>query len=229
MNDIIFMDRTHAGQLLGGTLEKYADRPDVVVLALPRGGVPVAFEVAKRLHAPLDLMIVRKLGVPGWEELAMGAIASGGVRVINELVVRQSKIDDAAIERTAAAELMELQRREKAYRGHTDPPDVAGKTVILVDDGIATGSTIEAAVRALRQQNPAKIVVAVPTAAADSCDRLEPLVDELVALMRPIYFHAVGQWYENFHQTTDAEVKYLMTEAGARPPPRNPAGQGSIG
>ncbi len=218
MNEVIFTDRAHAGQLLAGALKKYADRPDVIVLGLPRGGVPVAYEVAKRLHAPIDVMVVRKLGVPGWEELAMGAIASGGVRVINEDVVRGSNIRPESIERVAAAELEELQRREMIFRGHTGAPDVKGKTVILVDDGIATGSTIRAAVQALHQQEPAKIVIAVPTAAADSCDKLEPMVDELIALMRPIYFHAVGQWYENFQQTTDTEVRELMADARAFEP-----------
>lgn len=220
MNEIIFANRVHAGQLLAGALRKYADRADVIVLGLPRGGVPVAFEVAKRLHAPLDVMVVRKLGVPGWEELAMGAIASGGVRVINEDVVRGSNIPPESIERVAAAELEELHRREMIFRGHTGAPDVKGKIVILVDDGIATGSTIHAAVQALHQQEPAKIVIAVPTAAADSCDKLAPMVDELIALMRPIYFHAVGQWYEDFQQTTDAEVKRLIEDARALEPAR---------
>lgn len=231
MNEFLFADRAQAGQLLAKALGKYAGRNDVIVLALPRGGVPVGYEVAKQLHAPLDVMVVRKLGVPGWEELAMGAIASGGVRVINEEVVRSSNIRPESIERVAAAELQELQRRETAYRGHTGAPEVRGKTVILVDDGIATGSTIRAAVEALRQQGPAKIVIAVPTAAPDSCERLAPLVDELVALMRPFYFHAVGQWYENFQQTTDAEVRQLMTEAceaGGGAAPGEDA-QGSIG
>lgn len=216
MKEVVFADREHAGQLLAGALKRYADRPDVIVLGLPRGGVPVAYEVAKRLHAPLDVMVVRKLGVPGWEELAMGAVASGGVRVINEDVVRGSNIAPEAIERVAAAELEELRRREIAFRGHTGAPDVKGKTVILVDDGIATGSTIRAAVQALRQQEPAGIVIAVPTAAADSCDKLEPMVDELISLVRPVYFHAVGQWYENFQQTTDAEVKQLIEAARER-------------
>lgn len=216
MKEVVFADREHAGQLLAGALKRYADRPDVIVLGLPRGGVPVAYEVAKRLHAPLDVMVVRKLGVPGWEELAMGAVASGGVRVINEDVVCGSNISPEAIERVAAAELEELRRREIAFRGHTGAPDVKGKTVILVDDGIATGSTIRAAVQALRQQEPAGIVIAVPTAAADSCDKLEPMVDELISLVRPVYFHAVGQWYENFQQTTDAEVKQLIEAARER-------------
>ena len=208
------------GNCSAGHWKNTRDRPDVLVLALPRGGVPVAAEVAKRLRAPLDILVVRKLGVPGWEELAMGAIASGGIRVLNEEVVRGSKIDNETIERTAAAELMELHRREQSYRGRTDPPDAKGRTVILVDDGIATGSTVAAAVRALRQLDPAAIVIGVPAAAADACDRLSPLVDELVALVRPIYFHSVGRWYENFDQTTDAEVKLLMAEVEAAEPAR---------
>jgi putative phosphoribosyl transferase len=218
MNQLIFADRVHAGQLLAGALRKYADRSDVIILGLPRGGVPVAYEVAKRLHAPLDVMVVRKLGVPGWEELAMGAVASGGVRVINDEVVQGSNISAESIERAAAAEMQELHRREIAYRGHTGAPDVKDKTVILIDDGIATGSTIRAAVQALRQQGPARIVIAVPTAAADTCDKLAPMVDELITLIRPIYFHAVGQWYENFEQTTDAEVKQLLAEAAGFEP-----------
>jgi predicted phosphoribosyltransferase len=218
MNQLIFSDRVHAGELLAGALRKYTDRSDVIVLGLPRGGVPVAYEVAKRLHAPLDVMVVRKLGVPGWEELAMGAVASGGVRVINDEVVRGSNISAESVERAAAAELQELHRREIAYRGHTGAPDVKDKTVILIDDGIATGSTIRAAVQALRQQGPARIVIGVPTAAADTCDKLAPLVDELITLIRPIYFHAVGQWYENFEQTTDAEVKQLLAEAAGFEP-----------
>lgn len=214
MKDMIFKNRRHAGEILAEALTKYADRNDVIVLGLPRGGVPVAYEVAKRLHAPLDVIVVRKLGVPGWEELAMGAIASGGVRVLNEEVVRGSQITHDQIERAATAELAELRRREIAYRGHTGAPDVKGKIIILVDDGIATGSTIRAAVLALRQQEPARIVIAVPTAAADSCIMLEPLVDELVTLIRPMYFHAVGQWYQDFSQTPDSEVKWLLAQAG---------------
>lgn len=216
MKDIIFKDRKHAGRLLAGALAKFADRSDVIVLGLPRGGVPVAYEVAKELGAPLDVLVVRKLGVPDWEELAMGAIASGGVRVINERVVVASGISQDMIDEAAAEELHELHRREMTYRGHTAAPDVLHKTVILIDDGIATGSTIRAAVLALRQQGPAKIVVAVPTAAADSCSMLEPLVDELVTLSKPMYFHAVGQWYEDFRQTSDAEVKWLLSKANSR-------------
>jgi predicted phosphoribosyltransferase len=210
MTEMIFRDRAHGGQLLASTLMKYADRSDVVVLGLPRGGVPVAFEVAEKLRAPLDVMVVRKLGVPGWEELAMGAIASGGVRVLNERIVREAQIPQARIDAVSAVELEELRRREIAYRGHSGAPDVRGKTVILVDDGIATGSTIRAAVEALRQQHTARIVVAVPTAAADSCEMLEPMVDEFIALVRPVYFRSVGQWYDDFGQTTDAEVRELL-------------------
>lgn len=213
MTEMIFRDRAHGGQLLAAALMKYADRPDVIVLGLPRGGVPVAFEVAEKLHVPLDVMVVRKLGVPGWEELAMGAIASGGVRVINEKVVSDAQIPQARIDEIAAVQLEELRRREIAYRGHSGAPDVSGKTVILVDDGIATGSTIRAAVRALRQQNTARIVIAVPTAAADACEILEPMVDELITLVRPAYFRAVGQWYDDFGQTTDAEVRELLAAA----------------
>jgi len=215
MKEMVFRDRTHAGQLLAGTLMKYAGRDDVVVLGLPRGGVPVAFEVATRLHAPLDVIVVRKLGVPGWEELAMGAIASGGVRVINHEVVRAAAISQDAIEASAAAQLKELHRRELAYRGHTGTPEIEHKVVILVDDGIATGSTIRAAVQALRQQKPKQLIIAVPTAAAESCAMLKPMVDEFIALVVPDEFHAVGQWYESFSQTTDAEVTRLLARAAA--------------
>jgi putative phosphoribosyl transferase len=220
MNHLIFNNRTHAGQLLAEALSQYADRSDVIVLGLPRGGVPVAFEVAKKLHAPLDVCVVRKLGVPGCEELAMGAIASGGIRVVNDEVVRGSGITPEQMEREFAKQLGELHRRELAYRGHTGAPDVVAKTVILVDDGIATGSTIRAAVLALRQQRPTRIVIAVPTAAADSCHRLEPLVDELVTLSKPMYFRAVGQWYSDFSQTSDSEVKWLLNQAVSSPQPQ---------
>jgi putative phosphoribosyl transferase len=219
MNEIIFRDRRHAGQLLAGALREFEKQPDLVVLGLPRGGVPVAAEVARRLEVPLDVMVVRKLGLPGWEELAMGAIASGDVRVLNEKVIEGSGVSSETIDRAAEAELEELHRRELAYRGRAGAPDVHGKTVILVDDGIATGSNIRAAVIALRQQKPAAIIVAVPVAAADTCKNLEPLVDQLVVLMQPVHFRAVGQWYENFGQTTDAEVRQSLEQsvAGAMP------------
>ena len=216
MKDIIFKDRADSGRMLAAALAKYADRKDVIVLGLPRGGVQVAYEVANLLHLPLDVMVVRKLGVPGWKELAMGAIACGGVRVINERVVAGSSITPEDIEAVVIEELEELHGRELAYRGHTKAPDVLHKTVILVDDGIATGSTVRAAVMALRQQHPARIVVAVPTAAADSCSMLEPMVDEFVTLTKPMYFHSVSQWYQNFRQTTDSEVKWLLAQAALR-------------
>jgi putative phosphoribosyl transferase len=206
----LFKNRTEAGRLLAEPLMKYADRDDVIVLGLPRGGVPVAFEVAKKLHAPLDVIVVRKLGVPGWEELAMGAIASGGVRVLNEQVIRAYRIGPDAVEGAVAVQTRELQRREQAYRGHSGVPEIKGKIILLIDDGIATGSTIRAAVQALRQQDPKKIVIAVPTASSDSCAMLEPMVDELISLMVPEEFNAVGQWYENFSQTTDLEVTQLL-------------------
>jgi len=213
---MIFKDRSHAGRLLAVALARYAKRAGVIVLGLPRGGVVVASEVAKQLQVPLDVMVVRKLGVPGWEELAMGAIASGGVRVIHEEVVRDARVTPADIDRVTAKEMLELQRRELAFRGHRAPPDVAGKTVLLVDDGIATGSTIRAAVRALQQRAPARLVVAVPVTAEDAADLLQPLVDEFVALQRPVPFSSVGQWYGNFSQTTDAEARALLDEAAAR-------------
>jgi putative phosphoribosyl transferase len=212
----LFQNRIEAGKLLAVELAKYANRKDVIVLGLPRGGVPVAFEVAKRLNAPLDVFVVRKLGVPGHRELAMGAIATGGVRVLNERVVEELGISEETIDAVAAEEHQELKRREVAYRGHVASPEIRGKTVILVDDGIATGSTMRAAVLALRKQHPAHLIVAVPTAAASSCHELRHQVDELVALMVPEEFYAVGQWYEDFSQTSDAEVTRLLEQAGHR-------------
>ena len=205
-----FNDRRHAGRLLADALGRFAKMPGLLVLGLPRGGVVVAAEVAQQLHAPLDVMVVRKLGVPGWEELAMGAIASGGVRVIHEEVVRDTGVKPNDIERVTAMETRELQRRESAFRGDRAPLDVAGKTVLLIDDGIATGSTIRAAVGALRQADPARLVIAVPVTAADSAEMLRPLVDDFIALHRPIPFSSVGQWYVDFSQTTDEEVRMLL-------------------
>jgi putative phosphoribosyl transferase len=210
---MLFRDRVHAGQLLGEALSKYANRNDVLVLGLPRGGIPVAFEVAKALDAPLDVFIVRKLGVPGYPELAMGAIATGGVRVLNEEVVRSLRIPDKDIEAVADEEGRELKRRELAYRGHGASPEIRDRTVILIDDGVATGSTMRAAVRALRKQSPARLIVAVPTAAPSTYHHLSQEVDEMVALMTPEDFQAVGQWYEDFSQTTDAEVSHLLEQA----------------
>jgi len=209
-----FLDRTEAGKLLAESLAGFADRPDVLVLALPRGGVPVAFEVAQALRVPLDVFVVRKLGTPGNEELAMGAIASGGIRVLNQGVVGALGIPDDMIDEVAERELRELERRERVYRKHRPPFDVSGRTVILVDDGIATGSTMRAAIKALRQ-TAGRIVVAVPTAAPDTAAQLQPEVDEFVALITPPGFYAVGQWYEDFGQTTDAEVTELLEQATA--------------
>lgn len=205
-----FRNRVEAGRLLAKRLSQYANRSDVLVLALPRGGVPVGFEVAQALRAPLDVFIVRKLGVPGQRELAMGAIASGGVRVLNGGVVEALGIPDVTIEEIAQEELRELERRERVYRGNLTPPDVQRRTVILVDDGIATGSTMCAAIKALRQLEAAHIVVATPTAALSTARQMRPDVDEFVAVMTPADFSAVGQWYEDFSETTDEEVRALL-------------------
>jgi len=210
---MIYRDRTEAGKRLAERLTDYADRPDVLVLALPRGGVPVAYEVARALQAPLDVFLVRKLGVPGHEELAMGAIATGGVRVLNDEVVDYLSIRGEVIDAVAADELRELERRERAYRGDRPAPDVKGKTVILVDDGLATGSTMRAAAAALRRQRPARIVVAVPVSAPQTCDEYRMGVDEIVCAVTPEPFHAVGQWYADFSQTTDEEVRELLARA----------------
>ncbi|HKI38383.1 MAG TPA: phosphoribosyltransferase [Gemmataceae bacterium] len=208
-----FPDRAAAGRALAQQLGHYANRRDVLVLALPRGGVPVAYEVARALNAPLDVFLVRKLGVPGQEELAMGAIASGGVRVLNEEVVRLLGIPDEVIDSVAEAEWRELARRERAYRDDRPPPEVRGRTVILIDDGLATGTTMRAAVAALRQMGPARIVVAVPVAAAATADELRDEVDDVVCLQTPEPFYAVGSWYEDFAQTSDAEVHALLEHA----------------
>jgi putative phosphoribosyl transferase len=210
----IFKNRTEAGQFLAEKLTKYANRPDVVVLALPRGGVPVAYEVAKQLNAPLDVFVVRKLGVPGHEELAMGAIAAGGVRVLNPDVLSYLLIHEAIIDRVAEFELSELKRRERLYRGNRPPLEVKGKTVIIVDDGLATGSTMRAAVKALRQKQPNKIVVAVPVGARETCDSFKNEVDTMaVCAITPEPFQAVGLWYQDFSQTTDDEVHELLARA----------------
>ena len=209
-----FHDRTEAGRHLAERLAaEYTNRPDVIVLALPRGGVPVAYEVARALGAPLDVFLVRKLGVPGHEELAMGAIASGGVRVLNQDVVRMLNVPNEVIDRVARRELAELARRETAYRDGHPAPDVRGRVVILIDDGLATGATMRAAAEALRQLGPARVVVAVPVAAPETCDEFQQYVDEIVCLLTPEPFHAVGVWYENFEQTTDDEVRELLEEA----------------
>jgi predicted phosphoribosyltransferase len=213
---IQFRDREEAGRLLGDNLDDYADRDDVIVLGLPRGGVPVAYEVASALGAPLDVFVVRKLGVPGFEELAMGAIASGGARVVNRSVLSQIPKADEALRLVTEQELRELERRESEYRGRRGPLDLTGKTVIVVDDGLATGASMRAAVKALRQHNVARCVVAVPVAAPDTCADLEHEVDEIVCLSTPRDFRAVGQFYEDFSQTTDAEVCELVSNAASR-------------
>jgi putative phosphoribosyl transferase len=210
-----FRDRVDAGRALAARLGKYAARPDVLVLALPRGGVPVAYEVAQALGAPLDVFIVRKLGVPGHEEYAMGAVASGGIRVLSDEVVRGLGLTQADVDRVTARETAEIVRRERLYRGDRPEPDLSGRTVILVDDGLATGSTMKAAVKALSTRKPAAIVVAVPIAAPETCRELAREVHEVVCAVTPEPFHAVGLWYQDFSQTTDAEVHELL-EKGRR-------------
>ncbi len=208
-----FANRTEAGRLLAEKLVQYAGRDDVVVLGLPRGGVPLAYEVAKRLRAPLNVFIVRKLGVPGFEELAAGAIASGGVRVLNEDVMRAIPHADEAIEAVTARETAELERREQIYREGRPPPEFHDRIVILVDDGLATGATMRAAVKALRQTGAAKIVVAVPVGPPDTCHELEEEADETICLSTPEFFQAVGQYYEDFSQTSDEDVRELLSQA----------------
>jgi putative phosphoribosyl transferase len=211
-----FRDRAEAGRVLAGALASYAGRTDLIVLALPRGGVPVAFEVARALGAPLDVFLVRKLGLPGHEELAMGAIASGGIRLINEDVVRAYHVSDAQIESVSEAEERELSRRERSYRDGRSLPPLHDRTVILVDDGLATGATMRAAVLALRQESPARIVVAVPVAAAETCEDFRSIVDDIVCAETPSPFYAVGLWYEDFAQTTDEEVHDLLSATARR-------------
>jgi len=208
-----FDDRREGGRFLGDRLRAYSGQSDVQVLALPRGGVPVGYEVARALGAPLDVFLVRKLGAPRYGELAMGAIADGGVRVLNPSVISRLGISSEDIERVTAEETQELARRAKRYREGRPPPLVRGKTVILVDDGLATGSTMRAAVAALRQQGPRRLVVGVPVAAAQTCEELEPEVDEVACATTPEPFHAVGQWYRHFDQTSDEEVHALLTLA----------------
>jgi predicted phosphoribosyltransferase len=208
-----FRNRREAGRLLAAKLAAYAHRPDVVVLALPRGGVPVAYEVAHALGASLDVFLVRKLGVPGQEELAMGAVASGGVRVINEPVVRALRIPPELIDAGAAREQEEIARQERLYRGDRPPPDIRGRTVILVDDGLATGATMLAAVKALRQQQPARIIVAAPIASRETCEELQSEVDDIVCAVTLDPFYAVGLGYQDFSQTSDDEVRDLLRAA----------------
>lgn len=208
-----FSNRAEAGRFLAEALGNYVGRDDVIVLGLPRGGVPVAYEVAERLRLPLDVFIVRKLGVPGFEELAAGAIASGGVRVLNDDVVRALPHADEIIESVTARETAELQRREQSYRDGRPAPELRDRMVILVDDGLATGATMRAAVAALRQRGVAKIIVAVPVGAPETCRELEELVDETVCSITPEFFQAVGQYYQDFSQTSDEEVRELLARA----------------
>lgn len=210
---MIYRDRIEAGKQLATKLSSYRDSHDVIVLALPRGGVPVAYEVAKTLRAPLDVFLVRKLGVPGHGELAMGAIATGGIRVLNDDVLDHLRIPANIIDSVTVIEQRELERREHVYRGERPEPDVRGKTVILVDDGLATGSTMRAAAAALRQQDPARIVVAVPVSAPQSCNEYRMGVDEIVCAVTPEPFYGVGQWYRDFSQTTDEEVRELLEQS----------------
>lgn len=210
--DVNFKDRVEAGQILANKLTKYADQKPIV-LGLPRGGVPVAFEVAKALKAPLDVYVVRKLGTPGQEELAMGAVATGGVRVLNKPVIEAFQISEDAIETETRKEREELERRERLYRGERPPLDVSNRTVLLIDDGIATGSTIKAAIAALKKQKAGRIVVAVPVAPASTIEELKTEVDEVICVSTPEFFFAISVWYNDFPQTTDEQVRELIKKA----------------
>lgn len=209
----LFKDRTEAGQRLAVKLAAYADRQNVLVLGLPRGGVPVAFEVANALKAPLDVFLVRKLGVPSQEELAMGAIASGGVRVLNQEIIEGLRLTEATIDRVAQKEQQELERRERLYRDNRPVPALQGRTVIVVDDGLATGATMRAAIEAVRQQQPARLVVGVPVSSFETCQEIGSEVDEIVCVETPRPFYSVGLWYKDFPQTTDEEVRDLLFKA----------------
>jgi putative phosphoribosyl transferase len=210
---LIFQDRSEAGRILARALSEYAGAPGVLVLALPRGGVPVGYEVARELHAPLDVFVVRKLGAPGQEELAIGALASGGARVLNREVVNVLAITPEEIDRVAEREQRELERREQQYRGGRPRLEVSGRTVVLVDDGLATGSSMRAAIAALRQRQPAKVIVAVPVAPPSTCQELQLEADQVVCAITPLPFYAVGQWYRDFTQTSDEEVRRLLNLA----------------
>lgn len=205
-----FHNRTEAGRRLAAQLSQYANSPDVLVLGLPRGGIPVAYEIAKALHVPLDVWLVRKLGVPGQEELAMGAIASGGVMILNNEIINLLKISREAVEQVAAAEKQELERRDQAYRGDRPLPQIENHTIILVDDGIATSSTLRAAIAALQRHQPKHIVVAAPVAPPSVCESLKTIVDDVVCLNTPEPLHSIGMWYIDFSQTTDNEVRDLL-------------------
>jgi predicted phosphoribosyltransferase len=213
MMPVAFRDRTQAGQMLARRLAGLVGRADLLVLALPRGGVPVAFEVAQALKAPLDVFVVRKLGVPGHEELAMGAVASGGTYVLNQELIGALDIPRHEIEAVATRELRVVARQERTFRGDRGPPEVRGRTVLLVDDGIATGATMKVAIAALKRQSPARLIVAVPVAAPSSCTELAAEADECVCVITPESFHAVGSWYQDFSQTTDDTVRDLLDRA----------------
>ncbi|MBI4212848.1 MAG: phosphoribosyltransferase [Chloroflexi bacterium] len=211
-----FRDRRHAGQILARQLERFADRPDVLVLGLPRGGVPVAYEVARELGALLDVFIVRKLGVPGYEELAMGAIATGGVQVLDPEVMQMASVTQSELDAVIEREQRELARRESAFRGSRPPPEIAGRTVILVDDGLATGASMRAAVGALRRQEPRLLVVGVPVASRAGCRQFEELVDEIVCILTPEPFHAVGLWYQDFSDPSEDDIRAMLDRASGR-------------
>lgn len=213
-----FLNRREAGSELAPQLLQYADRSDVIILALPRGGVPVAYEVALALKAPLDVLIVRKLGLPGREELAIGAIASGGIQILNQDIVHALDIDQGIINSVLQQELQELARREQSYRGNRPAPEIKDHTVIIIDDGLATGASMRAAVMGVRTQSPARVVVAVPAAAPQAIDLLQTEVDEIVYVIAPDPFDGVGRWYEDFSQTTDEEVRLLLDNANRQLP-----------
>jgi len=210
---VYFLDRTDAGQVLARGLQQYKNQPDVLILGLPRGGVPVAYEVARELNAPLDVFVVRKLGVPGHEELGMGAIATGGVRILHEGIVREVGISPETIDAVSAREQAELERRERLYRGDRPAPTIKGRTVVIIDDGLATGSTMKAAIQAVRQQDPRRLIVAVPTAPSETCEQLKGSADEVVCPLTPDPFFAVGGSYADFTQITDEEVRELIASA----------------
>jgi len=210
---VYFRNRTEAGQVLARRLQQYKNQPDVLILGLPRGGVPVAYEVARELNAPLDVFIVRKLGVPGHEELGMGAIATGGVRTLHEGIIREIGISPQTIEAVSAREQAELERRERLYRGDRPAPTIKGRTVVIVDDGLATGSTMKAAIQAVRQQDPRQVIVAVPTAPSETCEQLKESADHVVCALTPEPFFSVGGSYADFTQITDGEVRDLIASA----------------